>query len=65
MAGASDQPMSLNQWGREREGRMDAKSHILHGPMRQTVPTSPALVAKRRRAEARRLACDLAGEDIK
>lgn len=47
------------------DSRMEAKSHHLHGPLRQDVPASPDLVAKRRRAEARALARHLAGEDIR
>lgn len=45
--------------------RMDAKSHLLHAPMRQSVPTSPELVAKRRRAEERKLLAELTGSDVK
>ena len=62
---AFDRPLTIEQWGREMPSRMEAKSHLLHAPMRQSVPISPELVAKRRRAEARNLQRDLAGEDIK
>lgn len=43
--------------------RMEAKSHHLHGALRQDVPASPDLVGKRRRAEARRLVAELAGKE--
>ena len=42
--------------------RMDAKSHLLHAPMRQSVPTNPELIAKRRRAEERKLLRELTGD---
>ena len=60
-----DMALTIDQWNREMPARMDSKSHLLHAPMRQSVPTSPELVAKRRRAEERKLLRDLAGGDIK
>lgn len=62
---AFSRPLTIAQWRREAPSLMEAKSHLLHGPMRQSVPTSPELVAKRRRAEERKLLRDLAGGDIK
>lgn len=44
---------------------MEAKSHLLHAPMWQSVPTSPELVAKRRWAEERKLLAELTGSDVK
>lgn len=55
--------LTIDQWNREMPARMDAKSHLLHAPMRQYVPTSPELVAKRRRAEERKLLRELPGDD--
>ena len=57
-------PLTIEQWGREMSGRMEAKSHLLHAPMRQSVPTSPKLVAKRRQAEERKLLAELTGSDV-
>lgn len=62
---AFDRPLGIHQWGKEMKIRMEAKSNFLHGALRQDVPTSPTLVAKRRKAEAIRLAREQAGEDIK
>ena len=62
---AFDRPLTIEQWGREMPARMEAKSHLLHAPMRQSVPTSPELVAKRRRAEERKLLAELTGSDVK
>ena len=60
---AFDRPLTIEQWGREMPGRMEAKSHLPHAPMRQSVPTSPELVARRRRAEERKLLAELTGSD--
>ena len=49
---AFDRPLKIEQWGKELSSRMEAKSHLLHAPMRQSVPTSPELVAKRRRQKS-------------
>ena len=54
--------LTIDQWNKEMPARMDAKSHLLHAPMRQFVPTDPELVAKRRRAEERRLLRELTGD---
>lgn len=62
---AFSRTLTIAQWRREVPSLMEAKSHLLHAPMRQSVPPSPELVDKRRRAEARNLQRDLAGEDIK
>ena len=62
---AFDLPLKIEQWSKELSCRMDAKSHLLHAPMRQSVPTSPELVAKRRRAEERKLLAELTGSDAK
>ena len=56
--------LTIDQWNREMPGRMEAKSHLLHAPMRQSVPTSPELVARRRRAEERKLLAELTGSDV-
>ena len=61
----NDMVLTIDQWNREMPARMDAKSHLLHAPMRQSVPTSPELVAKRRRAEERKLLAELTGGDVK
>ena len=60
----SDMALTIDQWNREMPARMEAKSHLLHAPMRQSVPTSPELVAKRRRAEERKLLAELTGSDV-
>ena len=57
-------PLTIEQWGREMSSSMEAKSHLLHAPMRQSVPTSPKLVAKRRRAEERKLLAELTKSDV-
>lgn len=62
---AFDRPLTIEQWGREMSSCMEAKSHLLHAPMRQSVPISPELVAKRRRAEERKLLAELTGSDVK
>lgn len=54
----------INNGTRTFVDRMEAKSHLLHAPMRQSVPTSPELVAKRRRAEERKLLAELTGSDV-
>ena len=54
--------LTIDQWNKEMPARMDAKSHLLHAPMRQFVPTDPELVAKRRRAEERKLLRELIGD---
>ena len=62
---AFDWPLKIEQWRKELSRRMEAKSHLLHAPMRQSVPTSPGLVDKRRRAEERKLLAELTGSDVK
>lgn len=62
---AFDRPLKIEHWGKELSSRMEAKSHFLHAPIRQSVPTSPELVAKRRRAEERKLLAELTGSDVK
>lgn len=57
--------IAIDKWNRDLPGRMDAKSRVLHGPMRQSVPTSPGMVDKRRRAEERKLLAELSGSDVK
>lgn len=57
--------ITIDKWRRDLSGRMDAKSRVLHGPMRQTVPTSPELLAKRRRHEEQKMLLALAGIDVK
>lgn len=57
--------ITVDKWRRDLSGRMDAKSHLLHAPMRQSVPPSPELVDKRRRAEERKLLAELSGSDVK
>lgn len=57
--------ITIDKWRRDLLGRMDAKSRVLHGPMRQTAPASPELLAKRRRAEERKLLAELSGSDVK
>ena len=61
---AFNRTLTIEQWGREMSSRMEAKSHLLHAQMRQSVPTSPKLVAKRRRAEERKLLAELTGSDV-
>lgn len=56
--------ITIDKWRRDLPGRMDAKSRVLHGPMRQSVPPSPELVDKRRRAEGRKLLAELTGSDV-
>lgn len=62
---AFSRTLTIAQWRREVPSLMEAKSHLLHAPMRQSVPTSPELVAKRRRAEERKLLSELTGSDVK
>ena len=57
--------LTIAQWRREVPSLMEAKSHLLHAPMRQSVPPSPELVDKRRRAEERKLLAELSGSDVK
>lgn len=55
----------IDRWRRDLPGRMDAKSRVLHGPMRQTAPANPELLAKRRRHEEQKMLLALAGSDVK
>lgn len=57
--------ITIDKWRRDLPARMEEKSHLLHAPMRQSVPTSPELVDKRRRAEERKLLAELSGSDVK
>lgn len=62
---AFSRTLTIAQWRREVPSLMEAKSHLLHAPMRQSVPPSPELVDKRRRAEERKLLAELSGSDVK
>ena len=53
----------INNGTRTFEGRMVAKSHHLHGKLRQNVPTNRALAEKKRRHETEMDRRALAGTD--
>ena len=53
----------INNGTRTFEGRMEAKSHHLHGKLRQNVPTNRALAEKKRRHETEMDRRALAGTD--
>ena len=54
----------INNGTRAFEDRMEAKSHHLHGKLRQNVPTNPALTEKKRRHEAEKDRRALTGSDL-
>lgn len=62
---AFSRTLTIAQWRREVSSLMEAKSHLLHAPMRQSVPPSPELVDKRRRHEEQKMLLALAGIDVK
>ena len=53
----------INNGTRTFEDRMEAKSHHLHGKLRQNVPINPALTEKKRRHETEMDRRALAGTD--
>ena len=53
----------INNGTRTFEDRMEAKSHHLHGKLRQNVPTNPELAARKRLHEAAKELRALTGSD--